>query len=145
MTTDAKTLISTAVDTALAVSAASAAEEYATKQQAEAAIGLARTAIQAAIDATRLEYGILAFPTVKALRELAARLLDLDRALAEELQTLDYTLISERSLLDLALQLYGSSSEPDIIDRVRSLHALNPQLAHPLRLSAGSTVVVYAR
>ena len=127
------------------MASASNADEYSTRQQAEAAIGAARSAIQAAIDAARDEYGIPAYPVVKALRELAARLLDLDRALAEELQTMEYTVVSERSLVDLALQLYGTSEDTDILQRVRDLHTLNPGLQNPVRIPTGTTLVVYVR
>lgn len=144
-TVDVQALISAAVDAAVAVADASEADEYVTRQAAEAAIGTARAAIQEALDAVRDEYGNDGFPTARALTLLAASLLDLNRALAEDLRTVEKTLTIERGILDLALELYGEGPDTDIAAWAEALLVLNPGVRNPNRIPAGTTLTVYVQ
>lgn len=145
VTVDVQALIAAAVESAVAVADASDAGVYLTRQQVEAAIAAARTEIQAAIDAVRVEHGLDAFPVVRKLKLLAARLLDLNRALAEDLGTVDVELLSERGVLDLALERFGLTGDNDVVARAGDILALNPQLPRPTRVDTGTTVVVHVR
>lgn len=138
---DIEALVTAAVEASVAVADAAEAEEYSTSQEAEAAINAARTAIQSAIDGARSEMGNLAFPVVDPLKALAAQLLQLRGALVSALQTREVQLEGERSLMDLALELYPQ--DEDVPGRAEELRALNPWIRNPLRIPAGTTVLAY--
>lgn len=138
-------LIAAAVDEATAVADASDAGDYLTRQEAEAAIAAARGTIQTAIDAVRAAHPFSGYPTVRALKALAARLLDLDRALADELEIVEITLSAERGLLDVARERYGPDGENDVVARAEALFALNAELVNPNRVPAGAVLRVYVR
>lgn len=133
-----KAAAAVAVEEALAVAARAAADEYSSRRAVEAATAAARTTIQAAID-EGLAVGVDAWPAVTALRRLAARLLDLSRALAEDLATMTITLTSERGVVDLALSLYGDGL------RAVEIVTLNPSVSHPHRMPAGTDLTVYVQ
>jgi hypothetical protein len=137
------TLVDAATANATAVSEASDAGEYATRQAAEQAIAAARTSIQAAIDAARSAYPSTGFALVTALKALAASLLDLNRDLAEALQTETITLASEHSLLAIARSRYATATDGDLVAWAERLWALNPNLVNPTRIPSGTQLVVY--
>lgn len=141
----AQASIAAAVTAARAVAQASRDEEYTTRQQAEAAISEVRTLIQTACTDAIAAWGNDAYTVVRMLKALAASLLDLDRALAEELQTREVVLTTERSLLDLARQLYASGPDTDIVAWAARLAVLNPGLRDINRIRAGTTVLAYVQ
>ena len=122
-----------------ALAETAAGDGFTTRQEAEAGIGAARELVQAAIDLVQEELGTTGWPQVVALRRLAASLLDLVTATDDALATREITLASERSVIDLALELYGDGL------RATDLLALNPSLPNPHRVPSGTVLVAYVR
>ena len=142
---EARTAVATAVAAAIAVADASDAGLYLTRQALEAAIAGARALLAAAITAANEAWAVEAVPLVRRLREVAARLLDLDRSLAEALRTTTLVLPTERGILDLAVEHYTDAEEATVLVWAQRLLHLNPQLPNPMRIPAGTQVVVYVR
>lgn len=143
MTEAAQTAVDAAIAAAVAVADAADAGDYATRQDAEAAIAAARTLLQAAVDQVRADYPTSGAPLVGRLKALGAGLLGLGRDLAEALATERITLQSERSLLDIARERYATDPDEDLVVWASRLRTLNPELPHPGRIPAGTELEVY--
>lgn len=128
-------IVEAAVDQAVAVADAVDANAYPTRRQVESAVGDARATILAAIVAVLAEHPLAGAPLVRALRLLAGRLLDLDLSAARATRAV--TLISERSVVDLALELYADGLRAD------EILALNPSIRRPWAMPIGTTLEVY--
>lgn len=137
------TLVRAALALADAVADGVASDVYGTPNEPIGLIGEAREAIATAIASVVSTYGTTGQPLVARLRAVAARLLDLQRTVGELLETEELVLVSERSIIDLALELYPR--DEDLLARAVEIVALNPTIPNPLRIAAGRTVVVYVR
>lgn len=84
-------------------------------------------------------WGVDGWPACRALRGLAARLLDLREAVTNDAVTVDVTVDHTTSLIELAVARYRDFS------RWTDLAALNPDLPHPGFIRPGTTVVVYVQ
>lgn len=112
---------------------------YATAREYEADANAVRTDIAALLPQLNTEWGAQAWPTVSALRELAARLEDLRAAISEARATVEVSVERWTSLLELAVDRYGDASRwPELV-------ALNRDLRHPGFIAPGTTVVMHAR
>ena len=126
-----------AVLACLAVADAIDAGSYQSRREVESAIGSARELVQAAIDAVLVDYPMNGATAVARLRTLAARLLDVNVSNNQGLDTQFITLTSERSVIDLALELYTDGLRADEILN------LNRQIRRPWAIPAGTTLEVY--
>ena len=134
-------LVRTATTLAATLQEAIADDAALSGSEVAAAVAEAREAIQDAIDAALVEWGLDAAPLVTALRVLAAALLDGQRLAAAEEATELRVWPAEQSLLAAALELYGDDN--DVITRAGQLLRLNPGVANPARVRAGREVVVH--
>lgn len=130
--------VTAATTAALAVASTAAEDGYSTRQEAESAINSARELISDAVALALSEEPLLSQPLVRKLRSLAARLLELGMGLQDALATVTIVTASERSAIDLALELYSDGLRAD------EIIALNRGVKTPLRIPAGTSLVVYA-
>lgn len=122
-----------------AVIAAALDDEYSSADEYEAAANELRETIVDLVDQVNDEWGVEGWPTVKALHELAARLLDLRTAISNATSTVEVELTRTTSLLELAVELYEDH------ERWTELAELNPNLQHPGFVAPGTVVVAYAQ
>lgn len=142
MPTAAETLraeIAAAIVDADAVIATAKAGGYATVVEVDAAVMAVRGTLAPLLSRVSVEWGVDGQPLHAALRHLAARLLDLRSAVSDATTTVDEELDRPASLVELAVKHYRDFS------RWTELAALNPNLAHPGIIPAGTTVVRLAR
>lgn len=102
----------------------------------EGAANPVRTQIAELIPLVSAEWGVDSYPTIRALKTLAAALVDLRSAVVDATATLTVTVDRETSLIELAVERYQDFS------RWTELAELNPDLPHPGSISPGTAVVV---
>lgn len=136
---EAKTALTAALAAATATIDTAVAGGYASTQEYESAANAVRTSIATLIPELDQLWGVLAVPTIAALRALAARLVDLHSAIADTTATVELTVARSTSLVELAVELYGDGT------RWVELAPLNPGLRHPGFIAAGTVVVARAR
>ena len=134
-----KAALSACLTDADGVVAAVKAGSYASASAYEADANGIRARIAALIAGVDAEWGLDGNPTIRALRGLANRLLDLREGVAEDTATLVLTLARDTNLISLAVERYAD------MDRWTELAELNPHLRHPGFIKAGTEVTVYAR
>lgn len=123
--------------TADGVIAAASADAYASPAAFEAAANEVREQIADLVPRLAAEWGVDSTTLVRALRTLAARLLDLRAAVSDELATLTIVVPRATSLAQLAARRYGD------VSRWAELAALNPHIRHPGFIAAGTEVTLY--
>ncbi len=131
--------VAAAISAAAAIGVAAEAGEYSSVLELEAAVGAARTTIDGLLADISTVWGVEANPLLVALRELAARLLDLRELVDDAGATVEETLDRESSFVELAILRYGDW------ERWTELADLNRQVATPARIPAGTTLVRYAQ
>jgi len=136
--TELRASVAAAIAASAAVGTSAAAGEYSSVLELEAAVASCRTDIHALLEDVTTVWGLEANPLLVALRELAARLLDLRELVDDAGATVEEVLDRELSLVELAVLRY------DDWTRWTEIADLNRALSTPARIPAGITVVRYA-
>ena len=118
-----------------AVIAAAKAGAYTMIAAGEQAINDVRTQLHTLMDQVGALWGADGNATVRALRDLGARLLDLRALITDTDATATEVLTRNGNLISLAVTWYGDFS------RWTEIAALNPHLPHAGRIVAGTSVV----
>ena len=137
--TEALAMLREVLSTAGATIDKAAAGGFSSSQEYEREANDIRRDIAALIGELDTLWGVQAWPAVSALRALAARFVDLHRAIADTTATVEVVADRETSFVELAVSLYGDGS------RWTELAPLNPGIRHPGFIAPGTTVVARAR
>lgn len=113
------------------------AGDFESRQQQVAEMERVRGLAQAAMDAARDELGDDAWLTIRTLRAVAARVLDLPIVAAEVPALISRVTTAEASVWELARSWYGDGR------RAEEITQLN-RLPWPLRVPAGTELLCYA-
>lgn len=131
--------ITAAIAAADGVTTRALAEEYTTMAEVEADIMGVRALIAPLLPRISTQWGADGHPLHASLRQLAARLLDLQTAVGDDAATVEEETDRPTSLIELAVRHYQD------FGRWTDLALLNPNLSHPGSIPAGTTVVRYVR
>lgn len=127
--------ITAAIAEANTVIAAAKAGAYTTVAEGEQAINSVRAQLHTLITQVCTYWGADGNATVRELRALGARLLDLRGLIKDTNATVTEVLTRTSSLISLAVEWHGDYT------RWTEIAALNPRLPHPGRIVAGTLVV----
>lgn len=131
--------IAVAIADATTVLGTAQADGWLGVKDAESDINQVRAALSALLPQISTEWGVDGYPLHAALRQLAARLLDLRAAVTDVETTVVEQLDRPTSLIELAVRHYGDYT------RWTDISALNPNLRHPGDIRPGTSVVRHAR